>query len=50
MDEIRVASWIELQDRLYEGSWREELRRPGLGLARWLKRYYTPRTEEPKNS
>lgn len=27
MDEIRVASWAELQDRLYEGSWQESIGR-----------------------
>lgn len=27
MDDVRVASWNELQDRLFEGSWNEPLRR-----------------------
>jgi FRG domain len=27
MDDVRVASWAELQERLYEGSWREPLGR-----------------------
>src|SRR5947209_4996396 len=27
MQAVRVASWIELQERLYEGSWRDDIRR-----------------------
>ena len=27
MAEIRVSSWIELQEQLYEGSWHEPLSR-----------------------
>jgi hypothetical protein len=27
LQEIRVSSWIELQERLYRGSWRDDLRR-----------------------
>ena len=27
MTDIRVTSWAELHERLYEGSWREELGR-----------------------
>ena len=27
MDEIRISTWIELQELLYEGSWNEELGR-----------------------
>jgi FRG domain len=27
VDAIRISSWIELQERLYQGSWHEPLRR-----------------------
>jgi hypothetical protein len=33
MDEIEVGSWVELQERLYDRSWREELRRFRPGTA-----------------
>jgi hypothetical protein len=35
VNDVRVSSWVELQERLFGETWHE-----GLG---WLKRYYLPR-------